>query len=224
MARSRTFASAAGPAAGRADREVRKRGRDEREKGRGAKGAHGKTEWMHLRIFAEEMPRYCRPDPALVRGRQARREESALLGAAERGMTQTSLQSAADEIARALTDAWNAGDGAAFARSFTEDADFVNIFAMHVTGRGDIAKMHQTIFEGIYRGSAGEFTVVKLRPLGDDVIVALIKAKVDAPEGPMAGGVRTLITGVLVRENGGWRVASFQNTREQAPPGLGPKT
>jgi uncharacterized protein (TIGR02246 family) len=139
-------------------------------------------------------------------------------------MTQGSLHTAADEIARALTDAWNAGDGAAFARSFTEDAEFVNIFAMHVTGRSDVAKLHQTIFEGIYRGSVAEFTMVKLRPLGEGAAVALIKAKVDAPEGPMAGGVRTLITGVLVREDGGWQIAAFQNTREQAPPHLGPQT
>ena len=137
-------------------------------------------------------------------------------------MTQTSSHDA-DGIAAALTEAWNAADGAAFARQFTEDADFVNIFAMHGVGRDEIARAHQMIFDGVYRGSVNRFTVTKVRPLGPDAMVAFIRAELNVPEGPMAGDLRALASAVVVRENGGWKIASFQNTREQAPPELGPR-
>jgi uncharacterized protein (TIGR02246 family) len=125
-------------------------------------------------------------------------------------------------VASALTDAWNAHDGAAFARAFTDDADFVNIFAMHSVGRTDIAGLHQMIFDNVYRGSTNAFTVEKTRRAGNDAIVALIRADLTVPQGPLAGTVRTLATAVFVRDSESWKIASFQNTREQAPPQLGP--
>lgn len=97
-------------------------------------------------------------------------------------------------MSESLTSAWNVGDGGAFARAFAEDADFVNIYATHVAGRDAVAQLHQTIFEGVYQGSV--------------------------PQGPMAGDMHTLATAVLVREGSGWSIASFHNTREQAPPSV----
>jgi uncharacterized protein (TIGR02246 family) len=134
-------------------------------------------------------------------------------------MTSTD-RAAADEIAARLQAAWNAADGSAFARAFTEDADFVNIFAMHVTGREAIAKAHDFIFSGIYRGSTSTFSVEKVRALGADVLLAHIKTELDVPEGAMAGELRALATAVLVREGSGWSIAAFHNTREARPPGM----
>lgn len=127
-----------------------------------------------------------------------------------------------EAVAAALTAAWNAGDGAAFARSFAPDADFVNIFAMHIVGREGIAKQHQFIFDGVYRGSRNLFTVKKSRPLGDGAILALIAAELQVPHGPMAGTIRTLATAVLEREAAGWLLVSFHNTLETTPPGPPP--
>lgn len=101
-------------------------------------------------------------------------------------MTETS-HTGADGIAAALTDAWNSYDGDAFAQQFTEDADFVNIFGMRGIGREAIARNHQMIFDGVYRGSVNRFTVTKVRPIGDDALVAHIKAELNVPQGPMAG-------------------------------------
>ena len=135
-------------------------------------------------------------------------------------MTQTSHPDA-DAIAAALTDAWNSYDGDAFAQQFTEDADFVNIFGMHGVGRKAIARAHQAIFEGIYQGSVNRFTVTKVRPIRADAMIAHIKAELSVPQGPMAGLLRAIALAVLVRENGAWKIVSFQNTREQAPPEIG---
>jgi uncharacterized protein (TIGR02246 family) len=137
-------------------------------------------------------------------------------------MTPTQSDQDVHAVAATLTDAWNAHDAKTFASAFTADADFVNIYAMHVVGRADIARLHQMIFDTVYRGSSGRFAVEKMRSVGEDVLVAHIKAELNVPQGPSAGTVPTLATAVLVRDDGNWKIASFQNTREQAPPPLDP--
>ena len=52
-------------------------------------------------------------------------------------------QRSVEEIADSLAAAWNSADAAGFAKLFAEDADFVNIYAMHFAGREGIAKQHQ---------------------------------------------------------------------------------
>jgi uncharacterized protein (TIGR02246 family) len=120
-------------------------------------------------------------------------------------------------IAKSLTDAWNAGDAAAFARCFTTDADFVNIFALHVVGREAVAAQHRFIFDSIYRGSRNVFSIVGARALADAVVLAHIAADLRVPDGPLAGEIKTLASAVLVRDDAGWLIASFHNTREQQP-------
>jgi len=129
-------------------------------------------------------------------------------------------RAAIDRVVESLTTAWNSGEGTAFARSFTRDADFVNIYAMHSVGRDAIEKQHQTIFDGVYRGSQIAFTTRKARLLLDGVVLAHIDAQLRVPSGPMAGKMRTLATAVLVGDGSGRSTAPFRNTREQAPPEL----
>ena len=124
-----------------------------------------------------------------------------------------------DRVATSLTDAWNAGDDTAFARCFTTDADFVNIFALHVVGREAVAKQHRFIFDSIYRNSRNAFSVVEARALADGVVLAHIAADLRVTDGPLAGEVKTLASAVLVRDGGDWLITSFHNTREQQPPG-----
>jgi len=123
-----------------------------------------------------------------------------------------------ERVIESLTSAWNAGNGAAFGRSFAPDADFVNIYGMQVIGRDAVAGMHQMIFDGVYRGSRVAFSLAKARSLGTGVALAHVDARLHVPQGPMAGEMHTLATAVLVREGSGWSIASFHNTREQAPP------
>ncbi len=130
----------------------------------------------------------------------------------------TKARAAAETIAAALTTAWNAADSKAFAAEFAGDGDFVNIFAMHVVGRDEIAQLHQTIFDTIYKGSRNTFTVEEVRPLGEHAAVAHIRAHLHVPSGPLTGEVVTLATAVLVREGHDWQIAAFQNTRVQTPP------
>ena len=86
-----------------------------------------------------------------------------------------------------LEQAWNAVDGAAFARPFADEADFVNIRGEHHRGREAIGRSHDAIFNSIYKGSMVKYQVTGARPGAPDVLVAHVKTTLDAPAGPLAG-------------------------------------
>ncbi|WP_410658057.1 SgcJ/EcaC family oxidoreductase [Amycolatopsis sp. lyj-112] len=118
-----------------------------------------------------------------------------------------------------LTDAWNDGDAAAYARLFTEDADYVTFFGMNMPGRVVIENAHRALFEGPLKGSklVGGGSEPKVRFVRPDVAIVVIgggsSLNGDQPE----PGRTSTLTYVLVEESGGWRVASFQNTRVSDP-------
>ena len=115
-------------------------------------------------------------------------------------------------IVRELEAAWNAADGAGFARPFADDADFVNIRAEHFRTRELIASGHQGIFNSIYKGSNVRYEVVAMRPLAPGVLLAHVKSTLNAPTGPLAGQHNSLFSMVLIEADDRWQIASFQNT------------
>jgi uncharacterized protein (TIGR02246 family) len=69
--------------------------------------------------------------------------------------------------------AW--GDTEAFARTFTEDADYVTFFGGRMTGRNGIADGHRGLFEGVLKGSRLYAEIDTLTFLGPDT--ALIHSR-----------------------------------------------
>ncbi len=67
------------------------------------------------------------------------------------------------DLVAELEEAWNAADGARFARPFADDADFVNIRGEHLRTREVIAKGHQAIFDTIYAGSVVRYQVTQMQ-------------------------------------------------------------
>ena len=116
------------------------------------------------------------------------------------------------DIVGELERAWNAADGAGFARPFTEDADFVNIRGDHFRTREVIGKGHQAIFDTIYKGSVVRYQATDVRAIAPGVLVAHAKATLTAPTGPLAGQHGSLCTLVLVQHDNEWRIAAFHNT------------
>jgi uncharacterized protein (TIGR02246 family) len=121
-------------------------------------------------------------------------------------------------LVKSLEAAWNAGDGAAFAAPFTDDAELVNIRAEHHRGRAAIAAGHAGILRTIYAGSTNHYTVETARLLKPDVALVHVLAVLDAPSGPLAGRNHALFSMVLVREGPGWQIASFHNTLQPPTP------
>jgi len=130
----------------------------------------------------------------------------------------------AEEIARRILDrlseAWNAGDGAAFGEPFAADADFVAIRGDHHHGRDAIGQGHQALFETIYQGSTVEYGLRHAQALANGVILVLARGALTAPGGPLAGEHTSTISLVLVRpgQEADWQISLFHNT-VVTPPG-----
>ncbi|MEV6062722.1 SgcJ/EcaC family oxidoreductase [Nocardia asteroides] len=139
----------------------------------------------------------------------------------------TLARSASDERAvRALfaaqAAAWAAGDGAAFADTFTDDADFVSVFGEFVQGRPELAAAMQTGFDGMMRGTRlSEPDGTSLRfPTPDSAVLVTYGVRPLRPDAPRTEPLeRSIQIRTAARTAAGWRFTSFQNTRIAAPAG-----
>ena len=132
-------------------------------------------------------------------------------------------RAAVEAIVRAVVErlesAWNAMDPEAFAAPFADDADFVNIAGEHHRGRPAIVAGHHAIFRDFYADSTTKMSVLAVRSLAPDVLLAHVYAELDAPKGPLAGRNTSVFSMVLTRRAEGddaWEIAAFHNTRQMA--------
>ncbi|MGW3351849.1 SgcJ/EcaC family oxidoreductase [Nonomuraea rubra] len=124
-------------------------------------------------------------------------------------MSEIPTSEVADLLA-GLAEAWNSGDATAYAAVFTEDADYITFDGTHTRGREAIESMHRRLFEGPLNGSTmstgGEYPV---KPLADGAVLVVV-AGGTAVDGRQRAST---VSFTAVRTPGGWRFASFQNTR-----------
>ena len=123
-------------------------------------------------------------------------------------------EQAARTVVATLEQAWNDGDGRAYAVPFTDDAVFVNIHGTVIRGREAIAGGHQHIFSTIYAGSHNRIELVEARPLAEGLVRILVHAELHVPAGPLAGDMTANATAILEKTDAGWQVSAFHNTRE----------
>nr|WP_232328058.1 SgcJ/EcaC family oxidoreductase [Kibdelosporangium sp. MJ126-NF4]CEL16422.1 hypothetical protein [Kibdelosporangium sp. MJ126-NF4]CTQ90374.1 hypothetical protein [Kibdelosporangium sp. MJ126-NF4] len=114
----------------------------------------------------------------------------------------------ANKITDRLAQAWNDGDGAAWAACFTEDADFVDVLGRLTRGRAEISTAAEQILGTIYQGSHLEFQVLSTRELGDGLVLAHTTSMLRVPGGPRAGDTAASQT-MLIR---GELIVAFHNT------------
>ncbi|WP_194835103.1 SgcJ/EcaC family oxidoreductase [Nocardia sp. XZ_19_369] len=123
------------------------------------------------------------------------------------------------ELSRLLADqaaAWAAGDGAAFAATFTPDADFVSVIGEFIRGRAELAAVMQEGFDGFMKGtrlSDPETTTIRF-PTPDVAVMVTSGVCVLRPgmEGCRPEDL-SVQTRVAVRCAGEWLFTIFQNTR-----------
>ena len=115
-----------------------------------------------------------------------------------------------------MREGWNAGDGAAFAAVFTTEADYVIVNGQHIRGRDGICAGHEQIFNEVYRGSRMEFTVEQVRGLSDGVALAHTQSHLTFMADGETRHRNTRFSLVLVKTEGAWQAAAFQNTAIQA--------
>jgi uncharacterized protein (TIGR02246 family) len=123
-------------------------------------------------------------------------------------------EEAVRDLYRQLMDGWNRGSGEDFAAVFTEDGDLVAYDGTHFTGRDEIAPFHQELFDRWMKGTRLVGRVKDVRFLIPGVALmhavgsTVMRGKKEPS--PERDSIQTL---VAVRQDGGWRLAAFQNTR-----------
>jgi uncharacterized protein (TIGR02246 family) len=136
-------------------------------------------------------------------------------------MTTTTAEADVRAVLGRLTQAWNDGDATAYARLFTEDADYVTFFGLNFPGREAIESSHRALFEGPLKGSkltAPLGATAKVRFVRPDVAVVVVGGGSSLTGADTADeGRESTVSFVLVREDGEWLITAFQNTRVSDP-------
>jgi uncharacterized protein (TIGR02246 family) len=113
-----------------------------------------------------------------------------------------------------VLEAWDAGDGEAFAAPFRDDALFIGFDGSVMRGREEIASTHQEVFDRWMKGTRLVEEHTEVRFLHPDVAIVhtlggtVLRGK--SKPAPERDSIQTL---VAVRDAAGWSFVSFQNTR-----------
>jgi uncharacterized protein (TIGR02246 family) len=116
-----------------------------------------------------------------------------------------------DVLAR-LYQAWEAGDAEAFAAGYTEDASVIQP-GVYEKDREEIRANIAAAFAGPLKGSRAASHPVNVRFLAGDTAIVVSEDGILFP-GQDAVAKERLVraTWVLVRRDGGWRIASYHNS------------
>ncbi|WP_152396103.1 SgcJ/EcaC family oxidoreductase [Paenibacillus guangzhouensis] len=119
-----------------------------------------------------------------------------------------------------LSQAWDAGDGVAYGRCFTADADYVTFNGEHLRGRQAIDTVHQQLWNGVLRGSKLLYldAELTLRFLSPELAIAHATGIVQLRFHKKPPTSRQSInSNVLLKVNGEWQIAAFHNCRIKRP-------
>jgi uncharacterized protein (TIGR02246 family) len=113
-----------------------------------------------------------------------------------------------------LSKSWAAGDGESYGSVFTEDAHYVEAPGNRVIGRKTIAERHQKIFDTFFKNTRIDGKYEKtLQPVTIDVVLVHGMGNVlfagESEKNVAPNGIMTMC---IVKRNGLWLIASFQNT------------
>ncbi|WP_433729958.1 SgcJ/EcaC family oxidoreductase [Nocardia sp. CA-129566] len=112
-----------------------------------------------------------------------------------------------------LIEAWGRGDADAYGAVFTEDATYTSFLGTLYRGRADIAASHRALFGSVLKGTRLADDVVDIRFYGPDT--AVVNSHGDTYKGKpkRADQLTKTQTYTLVRRDGRWLIAAFQNTK-----------
>lgn len=124
-------------------------------------------------------------------------------------------------------DAWNRHDAADYSDLFAHDGDVVNVLGWWWQGRTEIRDKLVEAFAYVFKESTLTITDVHVRFLDSKTAVAHVRWTMEGAKAP-PGAPNPPSTGIQVqilrKEDGRWRIASFQNTNSvpETPFPMGP--
>ncbi len=120
------------------------------------------------------------------------------------------------EVVNQFSDAWNRHDAKALANLYTDDADFVNVIGLWWRGRNEIQNEHAKLHEGRMKTTTVTTASPVIRMLSPKVAIAHarweLRGDAGAPGWKVGEVRRGILTHVLVKRDGVWRITATQNT------------
>jgi uncharacterized protein (TIGR02246 family) len=119
-------------------------------------------------------------------------------------------------------DGWNRHDIAALADLFTDDADFVTVIGKWCKGRKEFYDYHVRLHQVMFKDSIWKTTETQIRFLSQDIAIVHVNWGItgdrDADGTPRNKPRDGILTQVIVKQDGQWRIMASQNTNIQAVP------
>jgi uncharacterized protein (TIGR02246 family) len=124
-----------------------------------------------------------------------------------------------DELRHQQYRAWADEDGAAFASTFTEDADMVTFNGEHLQTRDGIAEGMQYFFDNYIEPNTIELVDEDITFVGSKMaVIVRTTCLINQGDTECRDGSLSINTNVMVRRHGEWLQQSFQNTRVDPLP------
>jgi uncharacterized protein (TIGR02246 family) len=129
-------------------------------------------------------------------------------------MTTRSEQQEILEVFNQRCAAWDKGDASAYASYYSEDADYITYQGEHLKGRKQIAEVHQRMLNSLLKGSRMQEHTREVRFLAPDIAVVIVVGAIKLRWQRKAPKRRLSInTNLLLKQDGHWKIAVFQNDR-----------
>lgn len=116
---------------------------------------------------------------------------------------------------------WEKQSGELFARPFSKDSNFVNIFTMKLNGKKAIADRHQVIFDGFLKGTKFEAENIYIREVANSGAIAQVNWKLKnlvCKQGKPCPKKGVFTHTFVKNKDGVWQIESTQNT--MSPPSI----
>ena len=148
-----------------------------------------------------------------------------LSSVASHAQTDVNGEAAIRRIVAEQVKAWNAGDGAGYAKDVAPDVSFTNLFGMVMYGKPAFEKRHSEILASFYKATTKKHTLRRIRFVTPDVAIVDIDNEVQGvksmPAGiavPSDGIIRTQLMEVFARRDGRWLVEAYHNVDLKVQP------
>jgi uncharacterized protein (TIGR02246 family) len=123
----------------------------------------------------------------------------------------------ATEVADGFARAWNRHDMEELGGLFHDDADFVNVVGVRMTGRESIKSHHAIGHAGPFANSTLRMTVDDAREIVPGVIVAHVRSQLEGDERAPGQTRQALMTLVIEHRKAQWMIVAAHNTNLAAP-------